>query len=553
MREPASRITRGWTTSHRVATLFLVVLAACTDATRPVVPHAAVPHAAVPLLARFRVRCVGAPGTSAVSCATEQPTSVGAAPGGVRADVVLPPDAVRLILVIGPNPFDLATRTLSLDVSVLNVSGQALGGGGGVKVFYSQVPRVLAGSGTVTVANADGVGTFTAPDQPFYLYNDLIPSGRESSRKRWQWRFAGDVQAWSFDVAVAAVVSTVASYAVVELGTLGGDSAVALDVNDRREVVGWSATASGQTHAFRWTQAGGMIDLGTLPDGDFSEATGINNSGQVVGMSTAGDGTTRAFSWTAAGGMREIGTLPGYVHSAAMGINDAGQVAGFSSTDPPRRPFPFVNAETFFLVFGPRAFVWTEAGGMQDLGALQAGVCNNRESLATAINNLGQVTGESRINIACRHQGFFWTPADGMRGILGQNAYAYAINDLGQVVGLGPVGGIVSPVAMVWTEAEGSRPLPPLFLLNGFSHSAAFGINNHGAIVGWAQLRTAVNSHAVVWSDPVTVADIDPDATRTSEARSISDVGDIVGWGRYGFNARRALLWTRDALTLAGR
>ena len=50
------------------------------------------------------------------------------------------------------------------------------------------------------------------------------------------------------------------------------------------------------------------IDLGTL-GGVFSSASAINANGQVVGGSQTADGTYHAFSWTAAGGMVDLGTL----------------------------------------------------------------------------------------------------------------------------------------------------------------------------------------------------------------------------------------------------
>ena len=51
-----------------------------------------------------------------------------------------------------------------------------------------------------------------------------------------------------------------------------------------------------------------MIDLGTL-GGITSHAVAVNESGEVVGDSAiAGDTATHAFSWTAAGGMVDLGT-----------------------------------------------------------------------------------------------------------------------------------------------------------------------------------------------------------------------------------------------------
>jgi probable HAF family extracellular repeat protein len=48
--------------------------------------------------------------------------------------------------------------------------------------------------------------------------------------------------------------------------------------------------------------------------------------------SLAGDGRDHAFSWTAAGGMIDLGPLPGGIASIAHAVNDRGQVVGISQT-----------------------------------------------------------------------------------------------------------------------------------------------------------------------------------------------------------------------------
>lgn len=89
-------------------------------------------------------------------------------------------------------------------------------------------------------------------------------------------------------------------WTITDLGTLGGPSSSALDVNDSGQVVGWAFNAAGQQRAFVWTPANGMLDLGTL-GGPSSSAHAINNAGQIVGESTTGSGQNHAFLWTAAG------------------------------------------------------------------------------------------------------------------------------------------------------------------------------------------------------------------------------------------------------------
>ncbi|MCJ7546657.1 MAG: HAF repeat-containing protein, partial [Deltaproteobacteria bacterium] len=189
---------------------------------------------------------------------------------------------------------------------------------------------------------------------------------------------------WVFLAAVAVVLIAQPVFAqnrIIDLGTLGGTWGQAYLINNLGQVAGISTTASGQRHGFFWTSEGGMVDLGTLGNGECSWPHDMNNSGQVVGERTTLPGdplenptlwdTTRAFLWTAEGGMVDIGTLGG-TWSRASAINDLGQVAGGSKT---------ASGEY-------HAFLWTAEGGMLDIGTL-GGTWGD----AWCINNQGQVVG----------------------------------------------------------------------------------------------------------------------------------------------------------------
>src|SRR5215213_4956660 len=168
----------------------------------------------------------------------------------------------------------------------------------------------------------------------------------------------------------AQATATTVDATVIVLPTLGGTSTSAADINDAGEVVGWSYTAAGQQHAFLWTPAGGMQDLGTLGGGS-SSAASINEAGQIVGTSASTDAKNarRAFLWTPGAGMRDLGTLAAQF-SVATGINDNGLVVG----------------NNVVLNFRNRAFLWTPDLGMRDLDANSGGWAP-----ASAINNVGQV------------------------------------------------------------------------------------------------------------------------------------------------------------------
>ena len=74
-----------------------------------------------------------------------------------------------------------------------------------------------------------------------------------------------------------------------------------------------------------------MKDLGTL-GGPHSSARAISDRGQIVGMSYITLSEYHAYLWTETGGMTDLGTLPGGTLSFALNINNLGQVVGWSTT-----------------------------------------------------------------------------------------------------------------------------------------------------------------------------------------------------------------------------
>jgi probable HAF family extracellular repeat protein len=82
----------------------------------------------------------------------------------------------------------------------------------------------------------------------------------------------------------------------------------------------------------------------------------------------------RAFLWTQAAGMQDLGVLPGGDSSRALGINDMGAVVGSSTSSS-----------------GDRAFIWTEQEGMTDLNSAASVASGVVFFEADAINNAGQI------------------------------------------------------------------------------------------------------------------------------------------------------------------
>ncbi len=168
-----------------------------------------------------------------------------------------------------------------------------------------------------------------------------------------------------------------------ELSPFPGDSvAAALAINDHGDVVGGSGicgpvSPAVSLHAVLW-QDSSLIDLGNLGGAMNNVALAINNRGQVAGFSDlSGDATFHAFRWEN-GTMTDLGTLPGDFSSSASGINNQGQVVG-SSCDQ--------NGNC-------RVFLW-ENGAMTDLNTLVPQRSSLYLAMASDINDRGEIVGNA--------------------------------------------------------------------------------------------------------------------------------------------------------------
>jgi probable HAF family extracellular repeat protein len=243
--------------------------------------------------------------------------------------------------------------------------------------------------------------------------------------------------------------------------------------------------------------------------------------------------------------------------SQAMAINDAGQAV--------------VNCNG-------RAYLWTLSGGLTPLGDLGGG-----ETYGYAINNLGQIVGESYIDATTSH-GFLW---DGQIHDLGSLSgmvmcKPLSINNLGVVIGYIQLG---DPYwsTFIWTQAGGlqlmdglqpidgggyattikddgrmvgmknghawlwTAPGPGTDLggLTGFGVTWAVDINQTGQVVGFAANSENESRHAFSWTEAGGLKDLGVEG-RNSWASGINNQGYVVGWsdfqGDYLFT--RGALWT---------
>jgi alpha-tubulin suppressor-like RCC1 family protein len=109
--------------------------------------------------------------------------------------------------------YDAGSEVFQADVTVQNLLADPLGTPDGstptgIRVFFHTLPVVTAGTGSASVSNADGSGTFTGSAQPYFEYDEMLASGETSAAKTWQWSVQPTVDEFSFSVYVHADLST---------------------------------------------------------------------------------------------------------------------------------------------------------------------------------------------------------------------------------------------------------------------------------------------------------------------------------------------------------
>ena len=124
----------------------------------------------------------------------------------------------QYVLLRSFNPgYNPGTQIFEARVDVGNLIPQGLGSPDGynvtgIRVFHHTGPTVTVGTGgPVTVANADGTGTFTGSNQPYFEYPYYLPPPQlplvyVTPTKVWQWNVPATVTTFVFSVFVEADV-----------------------------------------------------------------------------------------------------------------------------------------------------------------------------------------------------------------------------------------------------------------------------------------------------------------------------------------------------------
>ncbi|MCX5067694.1 hypothetical protein OOJ91_17780 [Micromonospora lupini] len=212
--------------------------------------------------------------------------------------------------------------------------------------------------------------------------------------------------------AASPVPGALASYRMVDLGTLGGDSSFASAMNDRGDVVGRAQAADGIYRGFLWRD-GQMIDLGAFTPID------VNDGGEVVGYT---DNGFAGHVWHG-GVLRPLGMWP-------LAINNRGQVVGHTDAG----PVLWTNGHA-------RALPLTEVSDVNERGEVSGGVYVPPSGFHAVRWHIGRATdlGAGPFNRSNTYAindsgwviGWQFSADQSQRGILWRNGRALDVGTLG--------------------------------------------------------------------------------------------------------------------------
>lgn len=326
----------------------------------------------------------------------------------------------------------------------------------------------------------------------------------------------------------------------VDLGTLGGESSYAADINEGNTVVGWSETSSGTIHAFRWNAAEGMVDLGTLPGDAMSRAVavldaGTQNGAQILGVSGE-DGRWTPVVWSSSGSISalSIPLIPGFGTALPTGFNAQGDVVGS-------------DAGGIGLQQG---WIWSETDGKYNLSANTQGGSN--EGAASDITTSGLVVLTTRAS-TCSHttecwRAFRWSQTKGYDplGTPGNdpeaNVTGLALNETGTVAGWATAGTSSGTTPYRW-EANSGFTLLANYATGSSGYGYAAAVSSNGTVVGADFEPSSGSIVASTWLANGAIVKLSPNDPNPSVAVAISNLGTIAGWAAISNGANHAVIW----------
>jgi|GEM_PF-1311020 len=186
--------------------LVMALLSLGCDESAPTVPNLSggpgSPEAPLPANT-VKIGCVVDVREGSVACATTSPDASGVDP------LILGGQDLNVLLTGTETSYDENTGKFSSTVTVQNLTSQVMGTSDGetvegIKVFFNSDPIVVSGTGSVAVANADGIEVFVATEQSYFAYPGLIEPLEISAGRRWEFDVPATVDVFTFTVYVSA-------------------------------------------------------------------------------------------------------------------------------------------------------------------------------------------------------------------------------------------------------------------------------------------------------------------------------------------------------------
>lgn len=268
-----------------------------------------------------------------------------------------------------------------------------------------------------------------------------------------------------------------------------------------------------------------LHDIGNL-GGEDTYAYDLNDAGQVAGSSFLPGGSEHAFIWSQGGGMLDLGTLPGAGNSEAYALNNLGVVVGMSEGVPGTPP---------------RAFRWSLVDGMENLGAFNPGL--GSRSSASALNDAGLIAGVSS-TAAVQIHAFAWTQGGGLTDIDTLNSeysHSEGVSAEGEVIGnyVIPGPGIVYH-AFHWSPGAGMVDLGAA----GGVGSSAIHVSDSGQVAGVIGMANG-DQRAMSWTAGAGMLDLGTFGGARSRATYVNNKGQVVGLATTRKEEERAFVWSK--------
>src|SRR5438105_4921318 len=290
------------------ATLVSVFAAACSD--NGVAPLAMGPT--TPPLSGFTaaVTCEVTVSTATLACGRATPVATNGLvhkTSGIEPDVVTLGGQGSYVLLTssgthydGSSLFTSNVTLTNLLALPMNTADGTTADTGGVKVFFNSGPSVTGGTGTVTVANPDGTGTFTGTGQPFFKYSGgaVLGAGAVTASKTWRFNVPPTVTVFAFTVYVTSELPVTTGRAVAKVtareyyacGVTTAGAAYCWGYNGDGELgngttttsptpvavsggLTWAAVSAGLYHTCGVTTAGAAYCWGYNGDGELGDGT----------------------------------------------------------------------------------------------------------------------------------------------------------------------------------------------------------------------------------------------------------------------------------------